>query len=370
MKVSRYFFGITSAAFLLLAGVMFANIMTPTRTQAQLSAGSTWLGTAGGTANAIVIHVHNVAAVADLYGVPYRFLASAANTVSTAPATITYDLDSGSTLGPFTIYRPTSNISYVALSGGEITSGTITEITYSPTSGAVLTSAVDMTPIGSVVMSRVPEMTGYLVEDGSCYDQRLYAALFAVIGASYGNCGAGSFLVPDSRGTGAWATDNQGVNGAAGRLTTAVCGSPDSVGDICGANGQTLTAAQMPEVTSSGGGLSVSVNVGGSISVPISGTASGGISVTSTAAVIQGGIASENTGGGGFAFLIPAPGSGSAAVSSTGSASLSVGGAAAGGFAGTGSGGTSAQSVSCNNCGGQPFPVLPTVSLMYRLIKY
>jgi microcystin-dependent protein len=347
MKASNYFLGLVGAAFLVMTGVMVTNVFTPIeKVHAQLGAGSTWLGTAGGTANAIVIHVHNVSSSADLVGVPYRFLASAS---STGTVTITYDLDSGATIGPSTLFRPTTNISYAALSNGEIVIGTIVEVTYSSASGPVLTSAVDMTPIGSVVMSRTSAMTGYLVEDGSCYSATQYAALYAVIGASYGNCGAGTFLVPDSRGTGAWATDNQGANGAAGRLTTAVCGLPDSVGVVCGANAKTLTVAQMPEVTSTGGGLSVSTTDSVSVSGSISGitTALNEVAVNAGSSVT---VSSQNAG--------------------TSFAGLSVSGSFSGSGSGSGSGGTSGQSVSCNNCGGQPFSVLPTVSLMYRLIKY
>jgi microcystin-dependent protein len=380
MKVSRYFFGITSVAFLLITGVMLTNIMMPTRIQAQLSAGSTWLGTAGGTANAIVLHVHNVAAAADLSGVPYRFLAAAANT---ATVTVTYDLDSGATIGPATLYRPTSNISYQLLGGGEIINGAITEITYSPTSGPVLTTPIDMTPVGSTKVVRSGAApVGYLVEDGTCYADTTYPALVAVIGGGYGNCGTGTFRVPDSRGLGDWATDNQGANGGAGRLTTAACAAPNSEGAICGANAQTLTVAEMPEITSLNNGAPSYALTSGSSSGSISGSTtggsfSGGVTVSSTTAVIGGSIQLLNNGtvtGGVFQGIQNGTATNGGVVS-TGSASGATSADGVGGsYSGVANGiitlGVNTIGTSCNNCGGQPFPVLPNVILGWRVIKY
>lgn len=41
---------------------------------------------------------------------------------------------------------------------------------------------------------------GYLLEDGACISQSMYADLYSVIGNAFGSCSSGQFRLPDSRG--------------------------------------------------------------------------------------------------------------------------------------------------------------------------
>jgi microcystin-dependent protein len=95
---------------------------------------------------------------------------------------------------------------------------------------------VDMTPIGSIVMFPINEQPdGWLICDGQAYSRTLYAALFALIGTTYG---AGdestTFNIPDWR--------DLSPMGAGGSLV----GSP---GAVQGEAVVTLTTAQMPSHT-------------------------------------------------------------------------------------------------------------------------
>jgi microcystin-dependent protein len=238
---------------LLLAavGIFIGQTMQPARSQ--LAGAQTWLGTAGGTANAITLSIHNVVALSDLIGVPFRFLPS---TTNTGPTTITINLDSSSTLGPITVDRPTSNIGLQGLSGNEFISGQIAEVAYDGTLFEIK-HPIDMTPIGHSVEFRGGSApAGTLVEDGSCYSQTTYAALFSVIGTTYNagapvGCTGGNFAVPYSNGTVFNASDTQGSH-TASRITTASCATPGTVGTLCGGQTHTLITAELPVHTPSG----------------------------------------------------------------------------------------------------------------------
>lgn len=342
MKVSRYFAGLVGAAFLVIVAILCVNVFTPMeKARAQFSGGSTWLGTAGGSANAITLNLHNVGVIADVLGTPLRFIPSAANTNT---VTITFNLDGGGTIGPLTLQRPTSNIGMQTLAGGELQTNVVTEITYSGTLLGI-TSAVSLTPVGAPVEFRGGAApAGTLIEDGSCVSQTQYAALFSVIGTTYNAgapvaCTGATFAVPYSSGTIFAAADAQGGVHTANRITNGGSGCVGTtIGALCGGQSQTLTQAQLPAV-----GLSVST----SDSVTVGGSITGITSALNEVAVNAGSsvtVASQNAG--------------------TSFAGLSVSGTFSGSGTGSGSGSTSAMG------SGSAHPILNPVLIGLRAIKY
>jgi hypothetical protein len=120
-----------------------------------------------------------------------------------------------------------------------------------------------------------------------------------------------------------------GQDSIGGVTTSQLTGVPVNLGTLTtpgswiGLNSETLTATQIPAISSSGGGLGVSVSVSGGVSVS---TQTGNAGMSNTAANTQ-------------ALIAPL----SNPVSFAGSGS----------FSGSGSGSTSGQSVVSNNTGGQ-----------------
>lgn len=120
------------------------------------------------------------------------------------------------------------------------------------------------TPVGTVnAYAGSSEPTGWLFCYGQAVSRTTYAALFAVLGTTYGvGDGSTTFNLPDIRGRAVAGKDNMGGT-SANRLT----GLTDGVdGDVLGGSGglqtNTLTTSQMPshqhflfntESTSSGG---------------------------------------------------------------------------------------------------------------------
>jgi microcystin-dependent protein len=112
--------------------------------------------------------------------------------------------------------------------------------------------------------STAPE--GWLLCHGQAVSRSTYAALFAVVGTTYGaGDGSTTFALPDLRGRVVAGRDNMGGT-AANRLTNSGTGNPGIAGTTLGAAGgvdrHTLTTAQMPshshgipalEVTASAG---------------------------------------------------------------------------------------------------------------------
>lgn len=90
-----------------------------------------------------------------------------------------------------------------------------------------------------------------------CFGQNVsrttYAALFAVLGTTYGaGDGTTTFGLPDLRGRVTFAKDNMG-GVAAGRLTSTYYGSdPTVLGNVGGTQSKTLVAANLPPYTPSG----------------------------------------------------------------------------------------------------------------------
>src|SRR5262249_27242272 len=127
--------------------------------------------------------------------------------------------------------KPIQAIAGTNLRGGEIQSGTIQRLTYSTTGTGqwLLQCPIQSLPVCTVnayAGSSAPP--GWLLCDGTGYSQTTYAALFNVIGTTYGSTASGVFSVPDLKGR-----TIAGKEASATRLTTAVSGI----------NGATLGAA-------------------------------------------------------------------------------------------------------------------------------
>jgi microcystin-dependent protein len=234
------------------AAGMVALLVPPAKqVRAQYVDEGTWGRTSSGSANAQSITIANYDA--DEPGVTLRFIPGFTNT---GPATISINGHS-----PIALQRP-SSIGLVAFSGQELWAGEPTAIMFM---GSVykLVDNIDMTPIGQPVEFRGSAAPrGTLIEDGSCVSETTYPALFSVIGSTYNAlapvaCTGSTFALPDSGGAAFTAFDAQGAHGAAGRITTASCATPNAVG-ICGNETQTLTRAQLPTGITSSGTVTVS----------------------------------------------------------------------------------------------------------------
>jgi len=148
-------------------------------------------------------------------------------------------------------------------------------------------------PAGSVIpYAGASAPTGFLLCDGSAVSRTTYAALFAVVGTTYGvGDGSSTFTLPDLRGRVVAGQDDMG-GASADRLTDQTGGlNGDTLGDTGGSETHTLTTAQLASHTHSFSGSGsttamtflndgLGVNRGGSgqssssnsISVSISGT--------------------------------------------------------------------------------------------------
>lgn len=95
--------------------------------------------------------------------------------------------------------------------------------------------------------------TGWLLCHGQAVSRSSFAALFAVIGTTYGaGDGSTTFNLPDMLGRVAAGRDDMGGS-AAGRITNSGTGNPgvngSALGAVGGADRHTLTEAQMPAHT-------------------------------------------------------------------------------------------------------------------------
>ncbi len=88
---------------------------------------------------------------------------------------------------------------------------------------------------------------GFLMCNGQAVSRTTYAALFAVIGTTFGvGDNSTTFNVPDLRGRVPAGKDNMGGAAAASRLTSANGLDGTTLGAVGGAQTHTLTTAQMP----------------------------------------------------------------------------------------------------------------------------
>jgi hypothetical protein len=252
---------------LLAAAAIYVAVPPPQHARAAFDAQSTWGGTGGGTSSNQTVSLPNVGSLNDILGVPFRYIPSIDNV---GPSTITIN-----TLSPVNVVRPT-DIGLQPLSLGELQAGVIMTLQYDGTNIEIL-GPVDMTPIGSTCEYRGGTMPrGCIVEDGSCISQTMFAALNQKLGTLYGTCGTGGlFRLPFSNGTAFFAYDDQGANGAANRVTTASCATPNSPVE-CGNQLATLTAADIPNLTSTNTNQAIAVNPGGNAGLFVPAAGSGG----------------------------------------------------------------------------------------------
>lgn len=234
----------------------------PRQARAQFADQGAWAGNAtlntGVTPNVLTITLANVSQLSDITGVQIGLNPSANNT---AAVNIVITNAMGSTAAT-ALDRP-SSIGLTSLSNSELFAGETTSVKYNG-SVFVLTSNVDMTRIGQAVEFRGSTAPrGSLIEDGSCVSQTTYAALFSVIGTTYGSCSAGLFALPLSNGTMFAANDNQGI-AVANRITNAGSGCAlTASGTFCGGQNQTLTLLQTPTgIQSSNAAFGINVTGG------------------------------------------------------------------------------------------------------------
>lgn len=148
-----------------------------------------YVPTVGGTANAITLTTgYSLSSYAA--GQTFRFVAAATNT---GAATVNID-----GRGAKNITGPAG----AALSAGQILANALVEITYDGTQFQLKTQAPAAIGVGSIMAwptATIP--AGCLECNGQAVSRSEYAALFAVIGTSYGNGdGSTTFNVPDYRG--------------------------------------------------------------------------------------------------------------------------------------------------------------------------
>jgi microcystin-dependent protein len=204
--------------------------------------------------------------------------------------------------------------------GATLNSDTSTTWAGGATFGGPVSATQGTIPIGGMMdFAGATAPSGWLLCFGQQVSTTTYAALFAVIGSSYGS-GAGTFGIPDCRGRATFGKDNMGGS-AAGRITGTLNYDGTVLGEAGGNQGQTLTASQVPTITST---ASVSV-VGGSLpggSFPVTnGSAAAasfnngsvqttiafaaGTAVWSLYSTLGGTATSNNTGGQAFSILNP-----------------------------------------------------------------
>lgn len=149
--------------------------------------------------------------------------------------------------------------------------------------------------------------TGYLFCGGQAVSRTTYAALFAVIGTTFGvGDGSTTFNLPDLRGRVAAGKDDMGAGASAGRLTTTYFGAnADTLGAVGGSQSHTLTAAQIPAHTHPVNDPGHSHTQDCSVRLPSSGNnfntpfAGGGTNALPTNTATTGITVGNNTGGGG-----------------------------------------------------------------------
>lgn len=125
-------------------------------------------------------------------------------------------------------------------------------------------SVVAATPPGTIAPFAGDEISlpvGWLLCDGSAVSRTTFAALFAVVGVTYGaGNGSTTFNVPDFRGRVAVGKDNMGISGSANRVTDA---QADIVGGVFGSESHVLSVGELPVHTHGYNDMYVGADTGG-----------------------------------------------------------------------------------------------------------
>jgi microcystin-dependent protein len=189
------------------------------------------------------------------------------------------------------------------------------------TIGGILSASA--VPIGAVIdFAGSAAPAKWLLCYGQLISTTTYAALFAVLGTTYGS-GSGTFGIPDCRGRATFGQDNMGGS-AANRITVAGGNFDGTVlGNSGGLQNQTLTLAQLPTgitavgswnvvgasnnslsfMTSNSQSSSFSTGTGGGSTWFAMGT---GATVLTQGATASGTVTSNNTSGASHPILSPA----------------------------------------------------------------
>lgn len=148
------------------------------------------------------------------------------------------------------ISRPSSDTQVIECGGVDVVTVTTTEVDVAgdlDVSGSVKQNGIALLPIGlgPLPWPTATAPSGWLL----CYGQSLlrtdYAALFAVIGTTFGSVDGTHFTLPDLRGRVPAGADDMGGT-AANILTSTYFGTAAVLAAIGGSQSQTLTQAQLP----------------------------------------------------------------------------------------------------------------------------
>ena len=250
MKLNGRIVAVATISAAIIVGAFLPSYITKVR--AQLDAPQTWAGSAGGSANALTLTVPNVASMADLLGVPIRFLPASSN----AAGATTVNVNS---IGPQTVKR-VSGGGLVPIAGGDFTINVRAEIVWDGTQFTHSNPATGSAAVGSEISftgaaANIP--AGYLVENGTCISQTTYPALYAsygstdlyLPGSTGGACSGGSFHLKFANGRASVAADTQGGQ-TASVLTSAGSGcAATGPAVFCGGQNQTLAQSALPNTT-------------------------------------------------------------------------------------------------------------------------
>lgn len=171
-----------------------------------------------------------------------------------------------------------------------------------------LTSGISIpAPIGAIIdFAGSSAPTGWLLCYGQSLSTTTYAALFAVIGTTYGTGGAGTFNVPDLRGRTGFGQDNMG-GVAANRITAAFNFDGTVLGNAGGQQSRAIQPGNIPNyalsVTDPGHSHTYTNAAAGGAVFLQSGLQTGGSGSTGTSTT---GI-TVNSGGGGINLPVLSP---------------------------------------------------------------
>jgi microcystin-dependent protein len=218
-----------ASAFLVAASVWLSACPA----MAQFAEQASWGGTAGGSAAAQTITLNNVLTLADILGVPIKFIPI----TNTGATTLTVNA-----LAATPIQRPTP-AGMAALGGAELIAGHVAIVVWNGTVFDLQNSARPEPPGAVVDYAGSSCPAGFTTANAATVSQTTQAPLYGVLASIWGSNAGGNFTLPDLRGRATFGQDS----GGSGRITVAG-GNCDGtiVGNSCGQQNQTLTLAQLP----------------------------------------------------------------------------------------------------------------------------
>lgn len=116
---------------------------------------------------------------------------------------------------------------------------------------AALGMPVGALPAGSVIpYAGSSSPAGWLLCDGQAVSRSTYAALYAIVGTTYGSGdGSTTFNVPDLRGRVVAGKDDMGGSAASRLTSTTITSGATTLGNNGGSQTHTLSEAQLPAHT-------------------------------------------------------------------------------------------------------------------------